>query len=420
MTNPYLKISLGFAAGAFLGLATVAPLIADTERFEVEGLDKKRGPFVGHVDLTSSEGAKLQVVRTVVFSQGGSESLSGSGQRRGAEVRAQLLRATGATGALTGKKATELELQLLLNAKGRCQTRLVEGKSLISRGEGAHPGKALSFLADLGPKGATKDKKLQSEHYVERFEGTPFVKGKGDKGQIDPNDPAQGALGDCYLIAAMIAVARTDPGVIRKMITTQGGGKYTVRLHGVGTWGGDVTVSLDDKFPSTGKGRMKMMAYVSSSDRKVTTKTLTTKTKKGKTKTKTTLYELWPSLIEKAYAKQQGGFAKIEGGHADNPFEFLSGKSATSYYPFFRTTNQINGLIRNAIKKGYPICVGMKNNVGKLGRKLNITGNHCYVLVAEKGGYFKLYNPWQSSHPTRSINASELRKLSTLIYIGEF
>ncbi|MBL4849824.1 MAG: hypothetical protein JKY65_30215 [Planctomycetes bacterium] len=411
MTRTYVQISWGFTAGAVLGLVVTLPLFAaEREQFNVEGLDRARGPFVGQLELIT-EGSKLQVVRSVRFRDGGSETTSGVGRRQGNQIRASLQLAVGAEGALRGRSSKTVELRLRLDRSGRCQTRCLEGRSILSKGHGAHPGKELSFAADLGPKGATDGskksaKKLQSEHFLERFEGVPFVKGKGDAREIEGNDPEQGALGDCYLVAAMIAVARSDPKVIRRMITSKGGGKYSVKLSGLGSWGRDVSLTVDDTFPSTGKGRRKMLAYVSSTDRK---------TVRG-----TKFYELWPSLLEKAYATHKGSFAKIEGGHSDGPFEFISGKSASSYYTFFRNGKDIATLIRNARAKGYPICVGTKSDTGKLGRRLNVTGNHVYVLWGVKGGRYQLYNPWASSHPSRTVTAAEIQKLASHVYVGEF
>jgi hypothetical protein len=409
MTDSKTRVLLGFATGALLGLVMVLPAFAgETERFNVEGLDTARGPFVGQVELIP-QGRDLQVVRTIRFRAGGKERLSGKGQRKGTRIRAQLLRAAGARGVLVGQASSQVELRLVVDRGGRCRTRCFNGARTLSRGHGALPGRELTFLSNLEPKGAGKAKKgdhLQREHFVERFEGVPFVRGKGDRVQIDGNDPEQGALGDCYLVAAMIAVARSDPGVIRRMITAGRGGKYTVRLHGLGSWGTDKVIALDDTFPSLGKGRMKNLAYASSSDRR------TVKEK--------TLYELWPSLIEKAYAQHKGGFAKIKGGHSDGPFEFFSGKPASSYYTFFRSGSDLAKLIRNARAKGYPVCVGMKNDTGALGRKLSVTGCHVYVLWGVKGGRYQLYNPWQSGHPSRPVTASELGKLASHIYVGEF
>jgi len=50
--------------------------------------------------------------------------------------------------------------------------------------------------------------------------GKAFIEGAPGEGSVHPNDVAQGAIGDCYFISALAAVARTNPGVIESGITT--------------------------------------------------------------------------------------------------------------------------------------------------------------------------------------------------------
>jgi hypothetical protein len=403
------KTGLRIVAGALLGALFALPALAtDSERYRMEGVDRTRGPFMGLVQLTA-EGDSLRVVREVRFRNGDSERLSGVGNRSGGLLQAELARAVGAAGRLSGGQSSAIQLSLRLLERGFVESECREGGKAISRGHGERDvstprvGARQLDPADLGPKTAGR---LQSDYAVARFRGVPFVKGAKDTVQIDPNDPEQGALGDCYLVAAMIAVAKTDPGVIRRMITSRGGGNYTVRLKGLGGWGSTANVKINDRFPATGKGKAKLPAYVSSSDRQ----------QKGSTK----LFELWPSLIEKAYATNQGGFAKIVGGHSDGPFAFMSGKSSPSYQTWWRSTKEIQSLIDTARMKGHPVCVGMKNDTGKLGRRLSVVGCHVYVLWGKTGGRYQLYNPWQSSHPSRPVTATELGKLASHIYVGEF
>ena len=44
--------------------------------------------------------------------------------------------------------------------------------------------------------------------YADYDKGVAFSQGEDDAHAISPNDVAQGSLGDCYLMAAMVAVAR--------------------------------------------------------------------------------------------------------------------------------------------------------------------------------------------------------------------
>jgi calpain family cysteine protease len=403
MTSNALRIGMGFAAGALLGLLAVAPVFADSERFNVQGMDRVRGPYVGQIELSENKG-KLEIVRSIRFEKGGEQQLRGAAERRGGQVRAQLSLAAGAAGALSGQEAGEVQLQLRLEGS-HCWTRTLDGQEVVALGQGAHPGEQLTFADDLAPKGKGKGKangKLQSEHSVGIFPGLAFIKGKKDSRLIHPNDPEQGGLGDCYLVSAMIALALRKPYMIHRLIKTNRDGTFTVRLYGLGSWGKNLDVKIDNKFPAQGK----LFAYGGSSDTKVVD---------GKT-----LYELWPSLIEKAYAKHRGSYNKIEGGHSDVPFEFLTGKSASSYLTFFRSASGVRSLVDGHYRKGHPICIGSKSNTGKLGSRLNVTGSHVYVVWKAKGGKYTLYNPWQSSHPSRPVTAKELKALASHVYVGKF
>jgi calpain family cysteine protease len=406
MKNAQVQVGVGcLVACVLLGLSS--PALAESQSYRVEGLHLERGPYVGSLELVQGERG-LEIVRQVRYERGGTEELRGLGQRRGAKVRARLAVNVGASGALRGAQGSEVELRMLLEEDGRCRTRCLTKGSYVSRGQGALPGRELGPSEDLAPKGAGKGRKpgyLQSEYKRLRFIGKAFIKGVGDAREIEGNDPEQRALSDCYLVAAMIAIARTDPGVIRKAITSKPGGQYVVRLHGLGSWGRDVDVLVNDRF-AVSTGKYKFRAYTASSDRETV----------GEQK----LYELWPSLIEKAFAKHKGGYSEIEGGHSDGPFAWISGKKSSSYWTWHRSAKEVGDVINKANRKGYPICVGTKGNTGALGKKLNLTGNHAYVLWAVKGGRYQLYNPWKSNHPSRALTAAELKKVMTHVYVGEF
>jgi hypothetical protein len=69
----------------------------------------------------------------------------------------------------------------------------------------------------------------------------PFVAGRTWKSTvglapppccIQPGDVQQGHLGDCWLLASLAAVARTNPGVIARGIQDNGDGSFTVTLYG--------------------------------------------------------------------------------------------------------------------------------------------------------------------------------------------
>eukprot|EP00555_Chaetoceros_dichaeta_P015090 CAMPEP_0198260928 /NCGR_PEP_ID=MMETSP1447-20131203/9771_1 /TAXON_ID=420782 /ORGANISM="Chaetoceros dichaeta, Strain CCMP1751" /LENGTH=399 /DNA_ID=CAMNT_0043948695 /DNA_START=89 /DNA_END=1285 /DNA_ORIENTATION=- len=110
------------------------------------------------------------------------------------------------------------------------------------------------------------------------------------QGDIEPADLCQGAVGNCWLVAAL-ACAAEFPDVIRRMFVTREyspRGKYKVRIY-------DpikkkfVKVIVDDRIPC--KKGTKVPRFMSPNG-----------------------HELWAIIVEKAYAKYVGSYAKLEGG----------------------------------------------------------------------------------------------------------
>jgi Calpain family cysteine protease len=104
-----------------------------------------------------------------------------------------------------------------------------------------------------------------------------FAKGEGHTHQVSHTDINQGDLGDCYLLAAIAAAAKTDPQRLKDMITDHGDGTYTVRFA-------EKTIKVDNRLPTAEGGNLAYASWGKDSP------------------------ELWVAIIEKAYAKMQGGY----------------------------------------------------------------------------------------------------------------
>jgi len=137
---------------------------------------------------------------------------------------------------------------------------------------------------------------VKSDLEQRRFQGTPFVTGAGDANAVDPNDVRQGGIGDCWLMSALIAVARANPRAIMDLIKDLGGGRYEVTLYigaekkiGSTVTREPVKIVVNDVFPLE-KGSKTQSKYADPGDRGP----------QGP--------ELWVMLIEKAYAKHNGGY----------------------------------------------------------------------------------------------------------------
>ena len=128
------------------------------------------------------------------------------------------------------------------------------------------------------------------------------------EGEIEPSDLCQGAVGDCWLVAAF-ACASEFPDAIRRMFVTQEynpRGLYKVRIF-------DpikkkfVIVVVDDRIPC--KKGTKKPRFMSPNGN-----------------------ELWAIILEKAYAKFCGSYAALDGGVSILAFYFSSSRTWSILY----------------------------------------------------------------------------------------
>jgi hypothetical protein len=138
---------------------------------------------------------------------------------------------------------------------------------------------------------------------------TEFLKKKPKvfAGKVQPGDVAQGALGDCWFLASLSALAEF-PMLIRRCFVTQAyveQGVYEITCFK----NGRVTkVVLDDYFPCN----------------PTTGKPCYSKAKRN---------ELWVLLLEKAWAKIHGSYEQIEGGVAATAMMDMTGATSRAF-PF--------------------------------------------------------------------------------------
>ena len=141
------------------------------------------------------------------------------------------------------------------------------------------------------------------------------------------NDVVQGSLGDCFFLAALAAVAKVDPQIIKNNIEDNQDGTYNITLYLLGvevgetSWGekvitrsdnpserNEVVITITDKFVSDSD---KKSPYASS--------------EAGEN-------EKWVLLYEKALANALGGYGNIEeGGFSDEAMSIITNKTTDSY-----------------------------------------------------------------------------------------
>lgn len=209
---------------------------------------------------------------------------------------------------------------------------------------------------------------------LEVMESKLFVRGVGDNADISDNDVAQGMLGDCYLVAAMGEIAHQNPERIRQMIHDNGDGTYDVILFDE-VQKKFVTVTVDNMFPTHG-GRP---FYVQGGDQR----------------------ELWPMIIEKAYAKYFGNenYGNIEGGWPSIAMERLTGGKTTVY-----NGGSVSNFPLSIEDFGAHFSAGDAIAVGNVGGKVNhpdIVSKHAYYVVGVNvdNKTVTVQNPWGRKYP---------------------
>jgi hypothetical protein len=218
---------------------------------------------------------------------------------------------------------------------------------------------------------------------TKRFTGPLFKDG------AKPEDVKQGQIGDCYLPAAVAALARSHPEVFPQIIQDNGNGTYTVTFKEQQGWSGpfkDKKVTVDgDLYARSWGGPL----YGSSA---------------GDTSEKG--MEMWWPIFEKAYAQWKGDFNTIgNGGVSSDVFECVLGR--TSDDMSLRSGSSKDAAwkkIKTAIDNGLPVAAGTYGESEKA--RYTNTGvypHHAYSVLgyAEKDGekYVTMRNPWGESEP---------------------
>lgn len=248
------------------------------------------------------------------------------------------------------------------------------------------------------------------------------VQGPGDAHAFDATDVNQGALGDCYLLAALMTLANTNPGLLDNAISDKkDDGTYDVTLYKrkgfLGT--GDLekqTVNITSSFVMH-KGTSSP-AYAKGGDFDMED---------------TFEKEIWVQLIEKAYAKMNGGYKKINGGFEEVALEALTGEaySSTSINGFLgigKTSDaDMKTKIKSAVDGDQAITASTKSQgaIDRADKKAGVTfaddndivGRHAYSVMEADDSKIKVRNPWGSGakNPEPEMDWTQFRS-----YYGRF
>lgn len=189
-------------------------------------------------------------------------------------------------------------------------------------------------------------------------------------------DIKQGAVGDCYFVAALASIAHHNPEYIENMITDNGNGTYTV------SFGGDLgDVTVDDDFATNSSGNSVYASTGSSSNP-----------------------ELWVAIVEKAYAQANGSYETIEGGRANEAIAEITGQdNFTVDHP----SDFDPADLQTALENGQSVTASsLSSNDGKKTRTSDgFVTSHAYVVTdvqqnASGEWEITVYNPWGSDSDT--------------------
>lgn len=134
-------------------------------------------------------------------------------------------------------------------------------------------------------------------------DGVLVAIGPEDAAPFAHDDLRQGAIGDCYLVAAMQALGRHDPAALADLVRPNPNGTFTV------TFGDGERVVVSADLPThPDEDRVAFARRADGADG----------ADGGR--------ELWPMLVEKAVAQRAGGWAAIVGGSQSEAIERLTGR----------------------------------------------------------------------------------------------
>jgi hypothetical protein len=211
-------------------------------------------------------------------------------------------------------------------------------------------------------------------------------------------DPVQGALGDCYFIAALSSVAWARTYVIaQRARATDAAGAFVDMIEFFGS-AGWAKVEVTEQIPLRSPGNSYI--YCRSSD-------------PG---------EIWPAVYEKAYAKwrtndtdDRPNYAPIAGGDPVGAARQLTGLTAYYFWCKAMTPSAIYQKVREnsiSMKTFNPMVAWTYPSGDASPDKVNYTNatlvaNHAYSIVGWQylngQGYVVLRNPWGTHEATMNV-----------------
>lgn len=210
---------------------------------------------------------------------------------------------------------------------------------------------------------------------------------------VEYNDPIQGAVGNCYFIAAIAAVAWASPYTIEHKVRATGTGEAD-RVNAI-------------QFYTKGGGKDAPSKLI-----EVTDRTIINTANNPVYCRSNDAGEIWPAVYEKAFAKwinktndDRPDISKTAYGDPVKAVAQLNNKTPLYYYTSSRTALDLFGIVRGnsmSFKTINPM-VAWTHGSGKDYSGSNIVGNHAYTILGwstfNNKNYIILRNPWGVTEP---------------------
>ncbi|KQT22428.1 hypothetical protein ASG31_03650 [Chryseobacterium sp. Leaf404] len=206
------------------------------------------------------------------------------------------------------------------------------------------------------------------------------------------NDPVQGAVGNCYFISAIAALAWATPYAIEHKVRATGTGE-TQRVNAI-------------QFYTKGGGKDAPSKLI-----EVTDSTIITTSNNPVYCRSNDTGEIWPAVYEKAFAKwinqtadDKPDITKTAYGDPVKAIAQLNNKTPLYYYTNSRTADQLYGIVREnsmSMKTINPMVAWTYGSGDYSGS--NIVANHAYTILGwafvNNKSYIILRNPWGVTEP---------------------
>jgi hypothetical protein len=215
------------------------------------------------------------------------------------------------------------------------------------------------------------------------YKGLPLFASTGPQ----VGDVQQGAVGDCYFMSTLGAIARANPGRIREMVADLGDGTYAVQFRDA--QGQSVFARVDADLWTDAEGSL-VFAHEGNQG------------------------SLWVPIVEKAWAfyrREMGSYPSISGGNGSGvPLDKALGLSlaVNGKTGSYASGQAYLGAIQDALAKGYAVTLGgpagLNDHTPMIQTNDNSStyrrGQHIYVVEAVltdgrgKPSGIKLYNAY--------------------------